>query len=65
VGGKGPETPMQWMWIEDGEEIRSVSIAGCLGTWPNIAEIEGRLEGKHTRCQKIRETSKPSASLPK
>ena len=55
---------MQWMWTEAGEEIEGNSIAGCLGIWPDTAEIGGRLEERHRRRQKIRETSKPSANLP-
>ena len=62
-GDKRFKTPMQWMWIENGEEIGGVSTVECSGTWPNIAET-GRKSGEgHRRCQKIRETSKPLASL--
>jgi len=52
------------MWIEDGEEIGGVSTVGCSGTLPNTTEIGRRLGEGCRRCQKIRETSKPSASLP-
>jgi len=44
--------------------IGGASTAECLGTWPDIAEIERRLGEGCRRCQKIRETSKPSAGLP-
>jgi len=44
--------------------IRGASTAECLGTWPDIAGIERRLGKGRRRCQKIRETSKPSAGLP-
>jgi len=53
------------MWTEDGEEIRGVSTTEYLGTWPDIAEIERRLEEGHRRRQKIRKTNKPLAGLPK
>jgi len=55
---------MQWTWTEDGGEIRGASTAECLGTWPDIAGIRRKLEEGRKRCQKIRETSKPSTGLP-
>jgi len=55
---------MQWKWIEDGKEIRDISTVGCLGTWPDTAGIEKRLEKGHRRRQKIRETSKSLVGLP-
>jgi len=56
---------MQWRWIEVGEEIGSASTAECSGIWPDTAEIERRSEEECRRHQKIRETSKPLAGLPK
>jgi len=47
-----------------GEEIRGVSTVECLGIWPDTAEIERRSGEGRRRHQKIRETSKPLASLP-
>jgi len=55
---------MQWRWIEDKKEIEGVSTAECLGTWSNIAGIEKKSKERCRRYQKIRKTSKPSASLP-
>ena len=60
---KGSRTPMQWKWIEDGEEIGGVSTVECSGTWPDIAEIGRKSEEGCKRYQKIRETSKPLAGL--
>jgi len=62
---KGFRTPMQWMWTEDGEEIRGVSTVECSGIWPDIAEIKKRLEKGYRRHQKIKKTSEPLAGLPK
>jgi len=56
---------MQWIWTEDREVIKDASTAGCLDTWPETAEIKKRLEEGCKRHQRSRETSKPSASLPK
>ena len=55
---------MQWRWTEVGGEIKDVLTVECSGIWPNTAEIEKRLEEGRRRHQKIRETSRPSASLP-
>jgi len=51
------------MWTGNEKEIRDISTARCSGTWPNTIEIEERSEKGCRRCQKIRETSKPSAGL--
>jgi len=53
------------MWTEDGEVIKNASTMECSDIWPETAEIKKRLEEGCKRCQRSRETSKPSASLPK
>jgi len=64
----GQETPMQWMWIEEGpgeEKIRDVLTVEYLDIWLEIAEIQRVSEEGLKRSQKRTEISKPSAGLPK